>query len=488
MPRIDDVQQQLQQSIDNLQGQINSQVELIQGQLADQRETQDRANAQLRELITGLSMQVMQMTNRANENGMSGGNNLSRLTRIDFPKFEGEDVQGWVYKCEQFFELDSIAETKKVKIASIHLLGKALVWHQSFMKQFTLGIWPSWENYKNAIVARFGNGPFDDPMAELVKLRQTGSVSQYQEQFDVLINRVELSVTQAVSCFLSGLTEEIQCAVRMFKPSNLHEAYCLAKLQEATLASIARRTKPILDKPPTQRSFNSYRGSIGSSIQPTSQRYSSRLFGSGTSLNPRSTASSAGSVTSKPRRILTPKEIDDKRAQSLCFFCDEKYYPGHKCAGQVYRLEVVEEMDSTEGQEEGIEETGDLLMPEEAQPLISLQALQGLNSFQTMRIAGKVGSHVVHILIDSGSTHNFLDTTTAKRLRCELLKIPPLVVAVADGAQLQCQWMCRGFKWMLAEVNYQTDVYIVPLGSCDMILEGSNGFLLWVPFYGILRI
>jgi len=87
-----------------------------------------------------------------------------------------------------------------------------------------------------------------------------------------------------------------------------------------------------------------------------------------------------------------------------------------------------------------------------------------------MRATGKVGSQVLHILVDLGSTHNFLDVTTAKKLKCELQKIPPLVVAVADGAQLQCQWMCKGFMWALEGMDCQTDVYIVPLGSCDMIL------------------
>jgi len=53
-----------------------------------------------------------------------------------------------------------------------------------------------------------------------------------------------------------------------------------------------------------------------------------------------------------------------------------------------------------------------------------------------MRVAGKVGAHPIHILVDSGSTHNFLDAATAKQLKCELFKIPPIAVAVADGAQL----------------------------------------------------
>ena len=82
------------------------------------------------------------MTERARDNGNNGGNNLSRISRIDFPKFEGEDVQGWIYKCEQFFELDSIGENMRVKIASIQ--ERALIWHQSYIKGFAAGVWAVW--------------------------------------------------------------------------------------------------------------------------------------------------------------------------------------------------------------------------------------------------------------------------------------------------------------------------------------------------------
>jgi len=138
----------------------------------------------------------------------------------------------------------------------------------------------------------------------------------------------------------------------MFTPANLHEAYCLAKLQEATLASITRRTKPILEKHPAlSRNWGSSRGSMGGSNNTTY----SRPFGRGGTIRgpsqSGSTASSTGSVSSNPRRSLTPREIDEKRANNLCFFCDEKYFPGHKCSSQVYRLEIVEGEEGEEEQE-----------------------------------------------------------------------------------------------------------------------------------------
>ena len=63
--------------------------------------------------------------------------------------------------------------------------------------------------------------------------------------------------------------------------------------------------------------------------------------------------SSANSITSKPRnpgRIISAKEIEEKRAKSFFFsffFNEGRYFPGHKCKARVYQLEIMEE----EGQE-----------------------------------------------------------------------------------------------------------------------------------------
>jgi len=171
---------------------------------------QGRVNEQVRELITGLSRQVLQLANNTAISGEASTGNfnhsLSRLARIEFPKFWGEDVPRWTYKCEQFFEVDNIGEDMKVKIASIRLFGKALLWHQSFMKSRMIGGWPLWTEYRTVILSRFGSNPFDDPLSELMKWKQVGSIEQYQEGFDSLLSRVELAVSQAISCFLSGMS------------------------------------------------------------------------------------------------------------------------------------------------------------------------------------------------------------------------------------------------------------------------------------------
>lgn len=91
-----------------------------------------------------------------------------RVGKIEFPKFRGDDFEDWLFRCEQFFQMDGTPEEAKLKIVVIHLEGRALHWHQSFMgnrdpSQGDL----SWEEYKEAISARFNERPFEDPLAEL---------------------------------------------------------------------------------------------------------------------------------------------------------------------------------------------------------------------------------------------------------------------------------------------------------------------------------
>lgn len=203
----------------------------------------------------------------------------------------------------------------------------------------------------------------------------------------------------------------------MFKPATLHDTYCLAKLQEATLLSI-KRSRPILKKPPI--STSSFRPSASNFSQSMTKTYQyarnhyPTYSGQG---------SGQGSVGSKPRktgRALTTKDIEERRAKNLCFYCDEKYEPGYKCKAQIYRLELMEEETNCE---EGIDYQ-DVIAGEV--PQISMHALAGINTYQTMRITGKVKNNPLHILIDSGSTNNFLDIATARKLSCDVRNTVPL--------------------------------------------------------------
>nr|GEZ15600.1 hypothetical protein [Tanacetum cinerariifolium] len=58
--------------------------------------------------------------------GGEGSSTFSRMSKLEFLKFYGEGIQGWMLRVKQFFSLDSVHEEDKIKMVSIHLHDKAL--------------------------------------------------------------------------------------------------------------------------------------------------------------------------------------------------------------------------------------------------------------------------------------------------------------------------------------------------------------------------
>ncbi|EEF52232.1 conserved hypothetical protein [Ricinus communis] len=50
----------------------------------------------------------------------------TRVTKIEFSRFDEEDLEGWLFKCELFFQFDFTPSNARVKLAAIHMEGKAL--------------------------------------------------------------------------------------------------------------------------------------------------------------------------------------------------------------------------------------------------------------------------------------------------------------------------------------------------------------------------
>ena len=98
---------------------------------------------------------------------------MTRLTKIDFPRFDGVKYKVWLGKAEQFFSIDNTPEEKKVGVASMHFYDEAATWHLALMQEDEDAlILSSWRNYKNRLKERFEE-ILDDPMAELKELRET---------------------------------------------------------------------------------------------------------------------------------------------------------------------------------------------------------------------------------------------------------------------------------------------------------------------------
>ena len=101
-----------------------------------------------------------------------------------------------------------------------------------------------------------------------------------------------------------------------------------------------------------------------------------------------------------------------------------------------------------------------------------MYAIDGVaaKSYQTMRVTVTVNKKPLHILIDSGSTRKFLDVRVTKKLGCKVEEMGPMKVDVANGESLKCVAICKCLTWTLQGTKFVTDVLLLPLGSCDLVL------------------
>ncbi|GJZ96097.1 reverse transcriptase [Tanacetum coccineum] len=259
---------------------------------------------------------------------------------------------------------------------------------------------------------------------------------------------------------LKNVEVEISSHIRMFTLDTLIDVYYLAKMQEQTIMAMKSRYGSILNTPKTVSNvFNKYANGY--------QRPSGT-----NAVIPNTTFKSNATPF---RKRLTQKELEDKRANHMYFYCDEKYFPGHKCSGQLHSLEVIIDEEEDEGDEVFEECVTELLTHEspndfvnDARLQISIHALVSITSYQTMRIRSYVGKQMVHILINCGSTRSLVKTT--KRMGCKLQTICPLKVDMADGNSLTSSFLSKNFKWTIQGLNFMIDIMVIPLGGCEMVL------------------
>ena len=91
-------------------------------------------------------------------------------------------------------------------------------------------------------------------------------------------------------------------------------------------------------------------------------------------------------------------------------------------------------------------------------------------SHKAMRIRGNIKKKVVTILIDSGSTRNFLDLIATKRKGCSIQTTNPMKLVVVDGTRISSDAICRQLTWNMQGKEFQAKLRLTPLGGCDVAL------------------
>lgn len=106
-----------------------------------------------------------------------------KMIRLDFLKYFGEgDPTYWIRQSEQFFYCHEVAYEDQVEMATFHLEGHTQLWYKILCDD-EINLY--WEEFCDRLYERFNPSDFDNFTGELVNLRQTGTVLEYQKQFKV---------------------------------------------------------------------------------------------------------------------------------------------------------------------------------------------------------------------------------------------------------------------------------------------------------------
>ncbi|GJX57657.1 retrotransposable element Tf2 [Tanacetum coccineum] len=212
---------------------------------------------------------------------------------------------------------------RSMRIVGFNLEGEAAEWFRWMTRN---GLIANWDGFVESVKNRFGPSKYEDLQGALSKLLQNATVTQYQSEFEKLMNMVtDISETLLISCYVSGIKPNLQRELLVAKPTNLGDAFALAKVTEARLddqrVSVVGQVTIVASGGGSQKTQSSWiSAAVSQPVKPL--------------LLPTPT-SGTSNATSKPLAIkwISPAERHERLSKGLCFNCDNRWARGHKCPG-----------------------------------------------------------------------------------------------------------------------------------------------------------
>eukprot|EP00253_Pinus_taeda_P035434 PITA_35434 len=247
----------------------------------------------------------------------------------------------------------------------------------------------------------------DSFLGRLTKLRQTGIVEEYITTFEGLAFHTKGLLDEFYTeCFISGLKEAIKAQVLLHHPPTWMEDFQVARKVERALAAQYSRPNFPAKGRPPQ-------------AQNTTQT------------------------------LKVQKEPKFFQIDAIDYSSTEEYPP----------LEEHEPLEEDNQQDNVSDE-----------PVISLHALAGISSPQTLKIRGVIKHRPVVVLIDSGSTHNFIHQKVAETVDCFVRAVSNFQVQIADGGTMKCEGRCENVKLQMGDYQLKTHMFSIHMGGCDIVL------------------
>lgn len=379
-----------------------------------------------------------------------------RMPKTNFPKFDGTNPKIWKEKYEKYFHMFTVPDELKADYATLHFTGTVAFWLQTYEAQHDV---PSWVALCVAVCNKFGKDLYYTHMNQTLEVKQNSDVDSYYREFELLMHQLlshnpALDDTFFVTKFMKGLKKEIRSAILLHKPRTVDAAISLSLLQESQMADERKANYQRYE--PKEWHNTAGKGCLG--VHP------------------------AEATTGKDKAVdVTPPVINkldnlkaQRRARGECFKCGGPFAPGHKCPRNI-ALAVMEQLCEALQIEQDPEQAipdddaeSDSGPDEEQIMCLCAAAVSATQPKRTIRLLGHIGQR--QILIDSGSSSNFISEDLATALQVDLVAVPSALVTIANGAKLSSTKGITALKWGVQNHRFETDVRLLPLGCYDMVL------------------
>ncbi|KAI9178446.1 hypothetical protein LWI28_026583 [Acer negundo] len=163
----------------------------------------------------------------------------------------------------------------------------------------------------------------------------------------------------------------------------------------------------------------------------------------------------------------------------MCFKCGEKWNKDHRCrTGKVFM--IIDSSDSDNNvisNEEATSDEGELRVTElgenNCEAKLSLNVISRVSKRSTMRLIAWVGKFEVSMLVDSGSSHNFINANIVRKIGLRGATIEPFDVKVANGEKLKCEEVVHEMKMNVQGVRIAADLHVLSLVRVDVVLGNA---------------
>nr|KYP31764.1 hypothetical protein KK1_047758 [Cajanus cajan] len=126
-----------------------------------------------------------------------------------------------------------------------------------------------------------------------------------------------------------------------------------------------------------------------------------------------------------PIKKLTTQQMQERWALGLCYNCDEKFVPEHKCSPPKFFFQLYN--DETESAEPTVDNSDSAVTANSEMGShfhLSTFSLTGQPSTQTLEFQRSIFGQIVSVLVDTGSSHNIIQPRMVQFLNLSLVYWP----------------------------------------------------------------